>query len=269
MRQSRRPVASSLILSPMSSVFFDGASSAILFPADIPLDKAAPLLSVSVLTFSVLTYLPRHIISLRGLRGTVRSKRVPVNKSTTQGRIIMKCTSCKQGNLIPAYLDYLFPCHTCSHCAGNLVMLSDYLHWLEDNENPDFVQASDAVVKAEETASAMLCPKTKVLMLKYKISQHNDHRLDLSPAINAVWLDKGEWELLKQEGLAGKLNEIFTDSWQRSIRAAKTSETLALLYEKKFGANYEKIKEFKTLLAEMENKSEVIAYLISDDPYKA
>ncbi len=180
----------------------------------------------------------------------------------------MKCTSCKKGKLAPAYLDNLFPCHTCSHCAGNLVMLSDYLRWLETNENPDFVNASDAVVEAEETSSAMLCPKSASLMVKYKISKDNDHRLDLSPSINAVWLDKGEWDLLKKEGLAGKLNEIFTASWQHGIREAKISETLGLLYERKFGENYEKIKEFKTMVDDMENKSEVIAYLISDDPYK-
>ncbi|MCI5141289.1 MAG: hypothetical protein D3909_06095 [Candidatus Electrothrix sp. ATG1] len=181
----------------------------------------------------------------------------------------MQCTSCKKGQLVPANLDFLLPCHTCSHCAGNFVLLNDYLRWLENNENPDFVSASDAVVEAEETSSAMICPKTSLLMVKYKISQHSDHRLDLSPSINAVWLDKGEWDLLKKEGLAGKLNEIFTDSWQRGIREAKTSETLNLLYTKKFGKNYEKVKQFKALLDEMENKSEVIAYLISDDPYKA
>ncbi len=180
----------------------------------------------------------------------------------------MKCTSCKKGTLAPGYLDYLFPCHTCSHCAGNLVLLSDYLRWLEDNKNPDFVHAADAVVEAEETTSAMICPKSSMLMLKYKISQHNDHRLDLSPAINAVWLDKGEWELLKQEGLAGKLNQIFTASWQHGIREAKTSETLEMLYKNKFGEQYDNIKEFKSLLDTMDNKSEVIAYLISEDPYK-
>ncbi|MCW5211638.1 zf-TFIIB domain-containing protein [Desulfobulbus sp. TB] len=180
----------------------------------------------------------------------------------------MKCTSCKKGSLIPAYLDQLFPCHTCSHCAGNLVMLSDYLRWLEDNENPDFIHASDAVVEAEETSSVMICPKSSALMVKYKISQHNDHRLDLSSAINAVWLDKGEWELLKKEGLAGKLNEIFTASWQNSVREAQISDTLTMLYEKKFGENYEKIKIFKEMIDKMERKSEVIAYLIAEDPYK-
>ena len=120
----------------------------------------------------------------------------------------MKCTSCKQGTLAPAYLDCLFPCHTCSHCAGNLVMLSDYLHWLEDNENPDFVKASDALVQAEETSSAMLCPETEAVMLKYKISRSSEHRLDLSPAINAVRLDKGEWDLLKQEGAYFQLHQM-------------------------------------------------------------
>ncbi len=147
-------------------------------------------------------------------------------------------------------------------------MLTDYLRWMEINDNPEFVNASDIVVQADETSSAMVCPKTSVLMLKYRISKDTEHRLDLSPSINAIWLDKGEWALLKNQGLAGKLNEIFTDSWQRKIREARTSETLRLLYEKKFGENYAEIKTFKTMLDGLENKSEVIAYLISDDPYK-
>ena len=181
----------------------------------------------------------------------------------------MKCTSCKEGTLTPAYLDDLFPCHTCSHCGGNLIYLNDYLRWLENNTNPEFTADLDTAVSAEETAKAIVCPKTGSIMLKYRISKDTEHKLDLSPAINAIWLDKGEWELLKQQGLAGKLNEIFTDTWQRKIREAKTADVMTAMYEKEFGDNYEAIKTFKALLENMNNKSDVIAYLVSDDPYKA
>ena len=180
----------------------------------------------------------------------------------------MNCTSCKSGKLSPAHLDDLFPCHTCSNCGGNLILLNDYLRWMEKNTNLEFVSATDVAVEAEETQSAMICPKTSTLMLKYRISKDSDHRLDLSPSINAIWLDKGEWGLLKSKGLAGKLNEIFTDTWQRKIREARAADTMSALYEREFGEYYEQIKEFRSLLETMSNKSNVIAFLVSDDPFK-
>lgn len=180
----------------------------------------------------------------------------------------MKCTSCKSGKLNPSYLDDLFPCHTCTNCGGNLVMINDYLRWLDGNTNTEFTSSIDVEVEAEETQIALLCPKTSTLMMKYRISKDTSHRLDLSTSINAIWMDKGEWALLKSKGLAGKLSSIFTDSWQRKIREASAADTLNTLYEKEFGQNYDKIKEFRDLVLSMENRSNVIAFLVSDDPFK-
>jgi len=104
-------------------------------------------------------------------------------------------------------------------------------------------------------------------MTKYKISADSEHRLDLSRAINAVWLDKGEWELLKSKGLATKINNIFTDHWQHDIRSRAASEVLSALYQRKFAENYDEIKRFKAILDSMEAKHEVFAYLLADDPY--
>ena len=179
----------------------------------------------------------------------------------------MKCTSCHDGFLQPAYLDSLFPCHTCTNCGGNLVMLTDFLRWQEQNKDTEFVVLSSSAVEAVETSKAMICPKTGGLMTKYKISKDTEHRLDLSPTINAVWMDKGEWDLLKEKGLAPRLNNIFTDHWQKDIRSQESSDVLAELYQDKFGHHYEDIKIFREKLWGMKSKSEVIAYLLSDDPY--
>ena len=187
----------------------------------------------------------------------------------------MKCTSCGIGELVPAYLDNLFPCSSCTHCGGNLIFLADYLRWMENNtdlaklnvNSASDADSDEATVVAEETSKAMLCPKTSTLMLKYKITKDSEHKLDLSPSINAIWLDKGEWQLLVSKGLAGKLNEIFTDNWQRKIREAKTADTMEAMYEREFGDSYTEIKAFRELIHTMKNKPEVIAYLVSDDPY--
>lgn len=166
-----------------------------------------------------------------------------------------------------------FACHSCSNCGGDLILLGDFLRWQELNPESDFSAGTYADVEVgvviEETSRAMICPLSGTLMTKYRILAGTEHRLDLSPTINAVWLDKGEWNLLKEQGLANKLNSIFTDHWQRGIHATEASEVLDELYIAKFGAHYETIKAFKSTINKMQNRSEVIAYLLADDPYNA
>ena len=143
-------------------------------------------------------------------------------------------------------------------------MLSDFLRWKESNE-----PITDKVaVEAQETSKAMTCPKTGMLMTKYKISKDIEHRLDLSPSINAVWIDKGEWELLKEKGLANNLNSIFTDHWQEDIRSGESSDIMSAIYKRKFGNHYEDIKAFRELITDKEYRSQAIAYLMAEDPYK-
>ena len=180
----------------------------------------------------------------------------------------MKCSSCKIGTLSPSYLEGLFPCHTCTNCGGNLILLGDFLRWQEQNSEVDLHENVGVAVDAQETSKAMICPKTGGLMTKYKISADTEHRLDLSPSINAIWLDKGEWALLKSKGLATKLNKIFTDHWQHEIRSNETTEVLSALYQRKFGGRYEEVKRLRASLESMDKRSEVIAYLLADDPYK-
>lgn len=185
----------------------------------------------------------------------------------------MQCSSCKSGTLKPSYLDDLFPCLSCDNCGGNFIMLSDFLRWKDANPEHSSKDKSkqqgngNIKIEANETSHAMICPRTGGLMTKYRISANTEHRLDLSPTINAVWMDKGEWELLKQEGLTNKLNTIFTSHWQREIVNEETNDTLAALYERRFGDDYQEIKEFRAKLESMNNRSDVIAYLLADDPY--
>lgn len=176
----------------------------------------------------------------------------------------MKCSSCGTGRLEPSYFEGLFACHSCSDCGGDLILLGDFLRWQELNPESDLIASTDVEVALEETSKAMICPLSGTIMTKYRISADTEHRLDLSPTINAVWLDKGEWSLLKEQGLANKLNSIFTEHWQREIRATESSEVISELNERRFGEHYPQIKAFKKLIAGMENRSEVIAYLLGD-----
>lgn len=183
----------------------------------------------------------------------------------------MKCTSCKSGELKPSYIEDMIRCHTCDNCGGNFLYLEEYLIWRQrDSRLPDD-DAVDIAIEAEaadETNGAILCPITGSFMLKYRISKDTNHRLDLSPKINAIWLDKGEWELIKQQGLAFSLTKIFTDPWQYKIKEDTARETFEGKYKHEFGeGEYQKLKGFRTWLYEQDKKSYMLAYLMAVDPY--
>ncbi|TCI05213.1 hypothetical protein EZV61_04420 [Corallincola luteus] len=180
----------------------------------------------------------------------------------------MKCTSCKQGDLVPSFIDGLFRAHTCNHCEGNWLLIEDYVSWKE--QHPDHPFASNASLEAEDSKTALFCPVSGTIMRKFKLSADTAHRIDYSAAVGGVWLDKGEWELLKKEGLAGSLNSVLTQQWQRSIQQQSSQQTFAALYREKFGeAGYQKAKELRAWLDSQPNKADLRTYLLAEDPYTA
>ncbi|MGP4844052.1 zf-TFIIB domain-containing protein [Marinobacter sp. 1Y8] len=180
----------------------------------------------------------------------------------------MKCTSCKQGELTPAFLEAQLRSHVCSNCEGDWLLVEDYVAWKEGN--PEFTMALHAGFEIEDTKHALICPLTDTIMQKFHVSHDSDHKLDYSPQVGGIWMDKGEWTYLKLANLAGSLNKIFTDHWQQSIRAQSAKETFREIYHEKFGADdYQKAREVREWLQRHENKADLRAYILAADPYSA
>ncbi|ODS22299.1 hypothetical protein AB835_14970 [Candidatus Endobugula sertula] len=180
----------------------------------------------------------------------------------------MKCTKCKEGQFIPGFIDSLFRAHICNNCGGNWVLIEDFVTWKE--KNPEYQFANDLQVEEEPTESpqALLCPVTGALLLKFKISSATNHRIDYSAAVGGIWLDKGEWALLKTSGVAGSLNHIVTQSWQHQLRTETAKENFQKLYTSKFGKEtYAKVKEVRDWLQSQPQKADLRAYILAEDPY--
>jgi len=109
-----------------------------------------------------------------------------------------------------------------------------------------------------------------LIMRKLRLSKDTEHRIDYSASVGGVWLDKGEWQLLKDQGLAGSLNAVLTSHWQKNIRINNTKDNFTTIYKDKFGdESYQKIKELREWLIEQPNKADLRAYLLATDPYSA
>ncbi|MCK4841611.1 MAG: zf-TFIIB domain-containing protein [Methylococcales bacterium] len=180
----------------------------------------------------------------------------------------MKCTSCNKGILSPSFIDGLFRAHTCTECGGNWVLIEDYLIWKE--RNPEFEFSDEVTCEAEDSTTTLLCPVTGTVMRKFRLAAKNSHRLDYSSSVGGVWLDKGEWELLKKEGLAGSLNAVLTEYWQNNIRLDSAKDSFEAIYKDKFGLQtYGKAREFREWLNNQPCKADLRAYILADDPYSA
>lgn len=55
-------------------------------------------------------------------------------------------------------------------------------------------------------------------MHRYRVGAQPDFRVDRCAACQYIWLDAGEWAALVQAGLAGQLEDILSDGWQRQLQ---------------------------------------------------
>ena len=143
--------------------------------------------------------------------------------------------------------------------------------WKERNPNYEFASSiSFEEIEAEDSKRALFCPVSGVMMRKFKLSASNDHRIDYSSAVGGIWLDKGEWDLLKAEGLAGSLNSVVTQHWQNNLKAQTAKDSFNDIYTDKFGKeNYAKVKAFREWLESQNDKADLRAYVVAQNPYSA
>lgn len=177
----------------------------------------------------------------------------------------MKCTACKDGILLPCFLEPGLRAHQCTHCEGHWLYVEDFVQWKSQG---GVLGDSEQAPTISESSSALTCPVTGRIMQKYRIAAGSSHKLDYSPHTGGIWLDKGEWALLKEYSLAGSVGHIVTDGWQRKIRAEDARATLESVYRRKFGdADYEKLLAIRQWLAEQDDRAEMRAFLLARDPF--
>lgn len=143
--------------------------------------------------------------------------------------------------------------------------MQDHLTWQESGARVEV--AGELELSPSDNNKALPRPETRRMMLTYEISGNSTHRVDYSRYAHAVWLDAGAWHLLKK-GLTGHLDEIFTDGSQAALRAAGTKESLDAMYRHKFGdAAYEDLKRMRSWLMSQGQRSDMLSFLMVEDPY--
>lgn len=180
----------------------------------------------------------------------------------------MRCPQCNGDHLEASELEPGMVAAACRDCKGSLLPLLNYRYWSVSESGADTVceqeELSSKELNPEDNKKALLCPKCARMMLKYRIGVEPGNRIDLCASCDEIWLDAGEWDLLKQHGLHTKLPAIVTDVWQRQIRQQRQNQLQQQRYEKLLGKEaFSKCQEFKEWLSNQSEKEQIKQYLIS------
>ncbi len=174
----------------------------------------------------------------------------------------MNCYSCDGFILKPIKLEAGLPARACNKCRGVHLDLLSYRSWREENTNEIEKSATVDLVEASDNKKALVCQRCSKIMLKYKVSTDHENYIDLCTSCDDVWLDGGEWSLLKHLQIHGKLTEITTEPWQRHLR----EETAAMNFDDHYikildNEGYSKLKEITQWIRTHKLKDEILKYI--------
>jgi len=170
----------------------------------------------------------------------------------------MKCFSCKESELLPMKLEPGLPALGCNHCGGVYIDLLTYREWNEDQDTVENDVSSETLVETSDSDKALICQRCRKIMLKFKISGATDNYVDLCATCDDAWLDEGEWQLLNQLELEGKLTEIVTRPWQKHIRKERAASSLESRFKEALGDDdFDTAKQYAEWMKAHPNRREI------------
>lgn len=163
----------------------------------------------------------------------------------------------------------------CPVSNGVWIPADSYWRWQESLEKlphpkspPPQVEHRDENDDSEEAKTrarrALLCPESGALLVRYRAGSGLNIHIEHSPITGSIWLDEGEWDILKQAGLHRELHVIFSSAYQHKISRQETKSRLEELFVERLGeADAHRVRKFAEFLAMHPRKREIVAYLMN------
>jgi Zn-finger nucleic acid-binding protein len=175
-----------------------------------------------------------------------------------------QCPQCADSTLVHTMLTETLAAYSCGKCLGTLVSLVSYRAWRESPAGKHAmkdVPVAHPDTDAQDSMGAKNCPKCRSLMSKYRFSADKRNRLDYCPHCEEVWLDDGEWQLVESLVTSGAFAKVFTQSWQRHVRADVSHAMEEQRLRELLGIEYDRFAEFARWLEAQPARQEILAQL--------
>lgn len=174
----------------------------------------------------------------------------------------INCPRCKERSLNHSRIEADLPALSCDGCGGSLLSLLTYRHWRESQPDEDESHSSaHELAEVQDTSIALCCPKCRHFMTKFRVSADAGNQIDLCVHCDEAWLDRGEWQLLDQLALSGRLTQVFTQPWQNRVRSTEAERRAEQRWSERLGADYARARELREWLRDSASARDILAYV--------
>lgn len=152
----------------------------------------------------------------------------------------------------------------CPATDGRWIPLSAYTLWqnLHRHETKPLPADYHPHLVDDSERAALICPESGCIMTRFRVGHGLNFQIDRSPVTGGVWLDSGEWEALKLEGLHTILHLIFTAPYQKKIRTLATDNALANSLWRLIGSkDFDRVSQFREWMTNHDHSAEIFAFL--------
>jgi len=135
-------------------------------------------------------------------------------------------------SLVEAELDIGLTSWRCPSSGGHWVPAPSYWQWhsqlppqLKERQERRIEKITAPDMDSLLERHALICPESHCLLVRYKVGGLGIF-IDRSPISGGIWLEAGEWSLLKENSIHASLHEIFTSSYQKRVLKEEAREAL-------------------------------------------
>ncbi|MGC9504187.1 zf-TFIIB domain-containing protein [Baaleninema sp.] len=137
----------------------------------------------------------------------------------------MQCPKDKTSTLVEDTLEPGLTVMRCPKTGGVWLDRENYERWRSQQPQPEFdletlsQQLADIDFQPPPTdAKAALCPDSGRIMTRARVDAPKPFYIERSPFNAGIWLDAGEWDILKHLGLHVQIDRLFSSSWKSQLR---------------------------------------------------
>ena len=184
-------------------------------------------------------------------------------------RAPLRCPHCKSAELTATEAEAGLRFFSCLQCQGNWIRGAEYWKWLEER-GPNLPERwdQDSGLSLAESGSHIDCPECRFRLVKYLVGHGFSFTIDHCEGCRGSWLEKNEWEALRERNLHDDLHAMFTSFWQDEAEKGARKKRLERIYMSRFGEDdYTEIERVRQWLATRPNRQELLAYLTDKDPF--
>jgi Zn-finger nucleic acid-binding protein len=177
----------------------------------------------------------------------------------------LKCSCSAHTAMQPVALAEALLAVHCTDCNGMVMAMDDWRAWKAGGADRLPLAVDDEIIEVFDATAVHHCPACDRLMQRLRVSAGPDFRIDRCVACQNLWFDPGEWPAIVSRGLAGRLDELLSDGWQRRLQTEEVREVRLAALRRRYGNEcIDELDRIRAWLDTQPHRDELLALLRAD-----